>query len=261
MNGPSSTSTLKTRRRIGVLVPSTNSTAEPDFHMGVPDGVTVHSHRLWLSVDYANEAAIDGLNAHLRDGARYLAAAKVEAVCMAGTTNSFYKGVDGSTWMESEMHAGSGLPSVASSPSVAQALRHYGARKISIATPYPEWNNGRLREYFTSVGFDVLNVDGDPRIANGNAQVMNDQDPASIADFAVGICREEADAVFCSCSGWRAMEAAAEIERRTGKVVITTNQATIWRTLSLIGINEAKPGFGRLLAEMPPVSRLAQTPI
>ena len=173
---------------------------------------------------------------------------------MAGTTNSFYRGVDGSAWMESEMRAGSGLPSVASSPSVAQALRHYGAQKISIATPYPDWNNQRLYEYFTSVGFDVLNVDGDPRIADGHAQHMNDQDPLDIADFAVGICRDQADALFCSCSGWRSMEAAAEMERRTGKLVVTTNQATIWRTLSLIGINQAKAGFGRLLTEMPPLS-------
>jgi maleate cis-trans isomerase len=229
--------------------------------MGVPDGVTVHSHRLWLPVDYANEASIDRLNADLREGARYLAAGKVEAVCMAGTTNSFYKGIDGSTWMEREMHAGSGLPSVASSPSVALALRHYGAHRVSIATPYPEWNNALLRDYFTAAGFDVLNVDGDPRIADGNAQHMNDYAPAAIADFAVSVCRDEADAIFCSCSGWRAMEAAAEIERRTGKVVITTNQATIWRTLSLIGIHQAKPDFGRLLAEMPPVGDLvAGTP-
>lgn len=45
----------------------------------------------------------------------------------------------------------------------------------------------------------------------------------------------------------------AEIERRTGKLVVTTNQATIWRTLKKIGINRTKPGFGRLLAEVPPI--------
>jgi maleate cis-trans isomerase len=80
---------------------------------------------------------------------------------------------------------------------------------------------------------------------------MNDQDPAEIADFAVRICRPDADAVFCSCSGWRAMEAAAEIEARTGKLAITTNQATIWRTLRTIGIGTARAGFGRLLSDMP----------
>jgi maleate cis-trans isomerase len=47
------------------------------------------------------------------------------------------------------------------------------------------------------------------------------------------------------------------MERRTGKLVVTTNQATIWRALNLIGINQAKAGFGRLLAEMPPVGEIS----
>ncbi|MBI3967670.1 MAG: aspartate/glutamate racemase family protein [Chloroflexi bacterium] len=245
---------MAVRRRIGLLVPTTNSTGEPDFHMGVPDGVTVHSHHLWIGTDGASAASMERMNADLETGARYLAPLGIEVICMAGTTNSFYNGLTGSDWMEAHMSkAAGGIPAVASSPSVAQALRYYGAKRISVATPYAKWNNDRLGEYFTAAGFDVLNVEGDPRVADGHTQHMNDQDPTEIAEFAISICRSEADAVFCSCSGWRALEAAAEIERRTGKVVITTNQATLWRTLKKIGIDRAKSGFGRLLEEMPPI--------
>lgn len=244
---------MAVRRRIGLLVPSTNTTAEPDFHVAVPEGASVHSHRLWIGDDAASAPSMDGMNAQLAEAARHLASGLVEIVCMAGTTNSFYRGRDGSTWMEEEMSRAAGRPAVASSPSVAQALRYYRAKKISVATPYARWNNERLAEYFTAAGFVVLNVESDERVADGRPQPMNDQDPAEIAEFATSICRDEADAVFCACSGWRAMEAAAEVERRTGKVVITTNLATIWRTLRKIGIDRAKPGFGRLLEEMPPI--------
>ncbi|MBI3966424.1 MAG: aspartate/glutamate racemase family protein [Chloroflexi bacterium] len=242
------------RRRIGLLVPATNSTGEPDFHMTVPAGVSVHSHHLWNSTDASSDAAMDLMNSDLAKGARYLAPLGIEMICMAGTTNSFYQGLDGSDWMEREMsRAAGGVPAVASSPSIAQALRYFGAKRISVATPYVQWNNDRLAEYFTAAGFDVLNVAGDPRVADGHSQHMNDQDPAEIADFATSICRDEADAIFCACSAWRAVEVIAEIERRTGRLVVTTNQATIWRTLKKIGISETKPGFGRLLAEMPPI--------
>jgi len=242
------------RRRIGLLIPSTNSTAEPDFAYGVPPGVTVHSHRLWIEPPYPRDAAMDGMNSQLELGARYLAAAHVEVVAMAGTANSFYKGQQGSAWMEDEMSRGGGVPSVSSSPSVVQALRWYRVKKLSVATPYPEWNNQRLREYFTAAGFEVLNVDGDPRVSRDHhPQHMNDQDPSEIAEFAISICRRDADAIFCSCSGWRAMEATAEIERATGKLAITTNLATLWRALKKLNINEARPGIGRLLDEMPPI--------
>lgn len=241
------------RRRIGLLVPATNSTGAPDFHMTVPEGVTVHSHHVWNSSDGSSDAGMDLMNSDLANGARYLKPLCIEVICMAGTTNSFYKGKAGSDWMEAEMSKAAGVPAVASSPSVAQALRYYGAKRISVATPYVEWNNQRLREYFTAEGFDVLNVEGDPKVADGHSQHCNDEDPEDIAEFAVGICRDEADAVFCACSGWRALEGIAEIEKRTGKLVVTTNQATVWRTLKKIGIDRTRPGFGRLLAEMPPI--------
>lgn len=66
--------------------------------------------------------------------------------------------------------------------------------------------------------------------------------------------------VLCSCSGWRAMEAARDIERRTGRVTITTNMATLWRTLKKVDIHEARPGIGRLLDEMPPIEDPVQAP-
>ena len=241
------------RRRIGLLVPATNSTGEPDFHMTAPDGVTVHSHHVWNSTDASSDEAMDLMNSDLANGSRHLAPLGIEVICMAGTTNSFYKGIQGSDWMEQVMSRAAGVPAVASSPSIAQALRHYGAKRISVATPYKRWNNDRLYDYFTAAGFDVLNVEGDPRVADGHAQHMNDQDPEEIAQFAARICRDEADAIFCACSGWRALEAIAQIERATGKLVVTTNQATVWRTLMTIGVDRTKPGFGRLLAEMPPL--------
>ena len=34
--------------------------------------------------------------------------------------------------------------------------------------------------------------------------------------------------LLCSCTAWRSLEAVAELERRTGKPVVTSNQASIW---------------------------------
>ena len=37
------------RRRVGVIVPSTNTTVEPDFNRLMPEDVTVHGARLWAT--------------------------------------------------------------------------------------------------------------------------------------------------------------------------------------------------------------------
>lgn len=241
------------RVRVGLLVPSTNSTAEPDFHSVAPKSVTVHSHRLWL--DGTVESSMDFMNSELGTGAKYLAAAHVDIVCMAGTTNSFYRGAGGSVEMEKEMsRASGGLPAVSSSPAITHALKYYGARRLSIATPYPDWSNERLREYLSRDGFEVLNIESDERVAEEGPRFMNDQDPAEIAEFAVSICHDDADAVVCPCSGWRALEAAREIEDRTGRPCITTNMATIWRALGGLRVTGLAKGYCRLLDEMPPLT-------
>jgi len=142
-----------------------------------------------------------------------------------------------------------GVPAVATAPSVVEALRFLGARRVSVATPYPDWNNQRLRAYLEAQGFEVLNVDGEPKAAAAGNQGINDQSPESVVEFAARACRPEADALLCSCTAWRSVEAADALEQRTGKPVVTSNQATIWTALRALGITKPVRGFGRLLAD------------
>ncbi|MFT5176351.1 MAG: maleate isomerase, partial [Gammaproteobacteria bacterium] len=67
--------------------------------------------------------------------------------------------------------------------------------------------------------------------------------------FAESVCRDEADVLFCSCTAWRAMEAVDELEKRTGKPVVTSNQATIWAAFRAIGMDAPIEGYGSLLAD------------
>ncbi len=242
------------RKRIGIMVPATNTTVEPDFHRIAPPGVTIHSQRLWLTNAGTGKEAMDQMNAQLEEGARRLAQGKVEVVNMTGTTNSFYRDLAWSDEMERIMSRGAGgIPAVATSPSVVRALNYFGARKISVATPYPDWNNGRLKIYFESAGFDMLNVEGEPWASKAGAQGINDQDAEVIVDFASRVCMDEADVLFCPCTAWRSMEAAAELEQRLGRPVVTAVQATAWRTFRKAGITQSIAGNGRLLELMPPV--------
>jgi maleate isomerase len=141
------------------------------------------------------------------------------------------------------------VPAVATTPSVVEALRAFGARRLSVATPYPEWNNRKLRSYLEAQGFEVLNVDGEPRAAAAGNQGINDQPPDTVVEFAARVCRPEADALLCSCTAWRSVEAVDALERRTGKPVVTSNQATIWAALRALRVAQPIRGFGRLMLE------------
>jgi maleate cis-trans isomerase len=139
---------------------------------------------------------------------------------------------------------------VATSPSVVEALRFFGARRVSVATPYPDWNNTRLRAYLEALGFEVLNVEGEPGAAASGNQGINDHDPEEVVAFASRVCRPEADALLCSCTAWRSVEAVGELERRTGKPVVSSNQASIWAAFRALKLAPRISGYGRLLESL-----------
>ena len=73
---------------------------------------------------------------------------------------------------------------------------------------------------------------------------------ARAREFASRACRPEADALLCSCTAWRSLEAVAELERRIGKPVVTSNQASIWAAYRALGLAPKITGFGRLLESL-----------
>ena len=81
-----------TRSRIGLIVPSTNTTAEPDFNMVAPESVSIHSQRMWLDSSALSAEGMNAMNADVENAAKYLKTSKVDYVVYACTTGSFYLG-------------------------------------------------------------------------------------------------------------------------------------------------------------------------
>ena len=79
---------------------------------------------------------------------------------------------------------------------------------------------------------------------------INDQDPERILEFAASVCDPEADVLFCSCTAWRSMEAADRLEQTTGKPVVASNQAAVWKTFKTLGLKVRTRGFGQLLDQL-----------
>ena len=237
------------RTRIGVMVPSTNTTCEADFQLTASSDVTIHGHRMWMTNDGEGDDAMAEMNAEIESSARYLSTARVDVIAYGCTTGSFYKGPGWDDEMVRKIEDASGVPAVATSPSVLKALRFFGAKKLSIASPYPKWNNEKLRAYMEQSGFEVLNIDAEPEASKAGNQGINDQDPAAIVNFASKVCHPDADVLFCSCTAWRSVEAIHELERITGKPVVTSNQATIWSVYRQLAKPMRVEGFGRLLNE------------
>ncbi len=60
---------------------------------------------------------------------------------------------------------------------------------------------------------------------------------------------ERAEAVCVLATDIRSIDVLEMLERDLGKPAISTNQALMWRSLALAGVNAAIPGFGSLLRQ------------
>ncbi len=242
------------RKRIGVMLPSSNTTTEVDFYRMAPRDVSVHFHRLWREPGLIGDYEIQvRMNEEIERATQYLAHARPDVVAYACTGGSVLKGPGYDQELIGVMERAAGVPGVTTASAIVEAFRWLGAHKVSIATPYGEGENSRLRTFFDAADFQVLNVDGDPRTADKADAQTSDEGSEAVLEFACGVCHPQADVLLCACTAWRSLEVVEDLEQRLDRPVITANQATMWAALRKAGVTHPISGFGRLLDAVEPV--------
>jgi maleate cis-trans isomerase len=235
------------RARIGVIVPSANTRIEPDCYRLAPPGVTFHFARTYGQAVSLEE--MERMSEGIDEPARHLASAGVDLLVYACTSGSFMNGAAYDRGLVRRMEEAAGVPATTTASCVVEALRNAGAQRVGVGTPYPDWLNDRIVAYLEENGFDVvalrgLGIEHAPDIA-----LLPLEEARALGRDAD---RPDADAVLLSCTNLRALEVAADLEAELGKPVITSNQASIWAALRRTGIEDAVPGYGRLLDGMAP---------
>lgn len=236
-------------KRIGILIPSTNTTVEADLQRVLGDAISVHSERLHIPDGTMTAAFLDEMNRGLEEKVKRLAAARADVIAYACTSGSFYRG---STWddqVSQIVQDNAGVPCVTTSTAVTKAFRALGLHTISVITPYPQWTNDKLADYYRNEGFEIVNVHGDSRAAALGHRAINDQDPAQIEQFGRNHFDRGAQGLFCSCTAWRSLECVENLESTLDVPVVSSNQATIWAALHAIDRVDAATHSGRLFAK------------
>ncbi len=231
------------RAKLGFILMSTDLAAEADFFAMAPEGVAVHITRLKTDDYTTNETLARHIDAMADAAARLQPDAKPDVISYSCTSGSIVIGED-RVMAEIKKGAPYARPMTLVT-GVVDALRELGARKLVVGTPYLDEINTAEAEFLVAKGFELLDIQGlnlETGIEFGRVT------PAYWKDFALEIDRTEADAIFLSCGGIRALEAAAEIEALTGKPVVTSNQAQMWSCLRRAGIADAIEGFGQIFA-------------
>jgi maleate isomerase len=234
--------------RFGVLVPSTNTTVETEYGRLLPTTLQVHVARIPLLSSGAEIRPRSG-DADVDDQARLLGHAGVEVVALAQTAASL-SADDYDDRITKRMREAAGVPAITSARAIGLAVRALGVRGIALVSPFPISTVDRLGRYFTvNHGLEVVAGES----FSGTDSVVYPTLAQGLAgDAIVRTDRPEIEVFVVPGGNFPTMAFIADWERVVGKPVITTNQATLWAMLQIMGISENLPGFGLLLDQMPP---------
>lgn len=232
------------RAKIGYILLATEQTIEDDVMQLQPPGVGIHFTRAAIADSITNATLSAQAELLAECAATLLPDGSLDVVCYACTSGSL---VIGEQRVFTELNKGApGAKATSLITGVIRALNAVYAKRIVIATPYIDEINQREAEYLEAEGFKVISISG---LGIEKDSEMVRVAPDFITEFALSLDHSEADAIFISCGALRTLEVVQEIERRAGKPVIASNQAMIWDTLRLAGINDRIEGYGRLLVD------------
>jgi maleate isomerase len=243
--------TLGFRKRIGVVVPSTNTTVQPETDMLQVAGVTCHTGRVTIKERPLNteEAFFEHMQM-MRDGLGVaidqIMTAGLDHLIMGIALETFWGGVAQADKFHAELAERAGVGITMGSTASVAALKKFNARKIAILTPHQPRGDEIVRAYFVEAGFDVVRLKG-----------LKCATPRAIAQVPLQDIRnalreldgDDVEAILTLGTALPAGRVAAEAERWFGKPVIAVNVVSYWHAIRQCGIEDRVQGFGRILEE------------
>ena len=127
--------------------------------------------------------------------------------------------------------------------SAINAFKVLKTNKISIFTPYTDEINRSLMNYFKSENIEIsdlsyLDIASDLDIGK--------IDPNYLFETLVNINLSQSDALFIPCTALPVLSLIEDIEKKIGKIVLSSNQVLIWDTLKQVNLKDQILNYGEL---------------
>ena len=243
--------TLGFRKRIGIVVPSTNTTVQPECEPMRPRGVTNHIGRSTIKERPLNteQAFFEHMQA-MRQGTGtaidQIMTTGVDHLIMGVALETFWGGVAAADKLQQELAERAGVGVSMGSTAAVAALRKFGARKIAVLTPHQPRGDEMVRAYFTEAGFDVVRLKG---LKCATPRLIAQVPLADIRSALRELDGDGVDALLMLGTALPAASVAVEAERWLGKPVLAVNVVSYWHAIRHCGIEDRVLGHGRILEE------------
>ncbi|WP_027256230.1 maleate cis-trans isomerase family protein [Leisingera aquimarina] len=241
----------RTRAKIGVLVPYSNTNLEPDMMLMRAPDTTVHFQRLGgYDVDeIPGSGQMAGLGvSDISHDLRMISGVRPDVVLYGCTSATLTHGPGFDEKLAQDIEAGSGALSFTAAGALVDAIKALGATKVGFSSPYLGEINTQAMDFLAQNQIATVKCADVGRELGNYGQ--GELTPEEVFDLACQADHPQAQAIVLSCTDMRAVEAVERIEAHLGKPVVTSNQAMMFCLMRALGLprHDALPGrlFDRL---------------
>jgi maleate isomerase len=237
------------RGRIAVVVPSTNTTCQPESERLRPRGVTNHVGRVSIKERplTSEQAFMEHVQA-MRDGMRtaidQVITCQPTHVIMGVALEAFWGGVAAADALQAELAERAGVGVSMGSTATVAALRCLGAQRIAVLTPHQPRGDEQVRRYFEEAGFTIPRLTG---LKCASPVLIAHTTRQQVIDALRGLDGDDIDAIVQVGTNLAAIETCAQAEVWLGKPVLAINAITYWDALRRSGIEDRIHGCGSIL--------------
>lgn len=248
---------MKDNYRIGMIVPSSNTTMETEIPAMLrareeirPERFTFHSSR--MRMQHVTPEQLTAMDADSLRCAAELADARVDAMAYACLVAIMSQGRGYHSVSEPKLariakeESGGDIPVLSSAGALTEALAHLGVKKIAVVTPYMKSLTATVCDYIEHEGFEVtdsLSLEVPDNLAVGRL------DPQNLIEHAARVDTSGADAlVISACVQMPSLPVLDTLQQQFDIPVLSAAAATTWRLLGSLGLEQVVPRAGALLA-------------
>ena len=231
--------------RIGLLIPSSNTSVEPEFYRALPPDVTLHTARLFLS--HISEATLAAMLDELEAQGKLLATADVDVIMLGAVAPGFLKGLGYDRELAARIAGATGKRASTTATALLEALRHLQVTRIAIGAPYDKVVSDIASRFLQANGIEVVAT---RELGLAQNLEVGRLLPQSAYDMGIELDCPRAQAVVFAGTNWRTMAITEKLEAKIGKPVISTTAAALWSALRMVGWRGALAGQGTLLNDI-----------
>jgi maleate isomerase len=246
------TDRLGHRLKLGIVIPSTNTTVQPETDDMRPSGVTNHIGRIHiadlpLTNDSEFEQIMTAIGPDLYGAVDRVMSCKPAHLIMAMSIPTFWGGMAGAKDLQARLTKRAGVAVSLGSLACAEALRRYPkVRSIGILTPYQPVGDRQVAGFFEENGWTVGAVHS---LKRPSEVLISHATTADLRDGLRTLAAKGVDAIVQAGTDLAMADLAGEAERWLGIPVLAINVATYWAALRQNGVEDRIEGFGSLFAE------------